>query len=645
MAFSALLELQAVCRHFTAGETTVRALHNVSLSIGRGEFVAIMGQSGSGKSTLMNILGCLDTPSAGRYSVGGHDVSQLSVAQLSALRLKTFGFVFQRYQLLANHTAVENVAMPAVYSGGARAERSARAEQLLQQLGLGDRMHHKPAQLSGGQQQRVSIARALINGAEVILADEPTGALDSASGEQVLSLLTQLNRESGTTVILITHDAQVAAQADRVVQMKDGEIISDSHAHASSQPIHKQQTPAALGVFPRISLLESLRLALGSLQANWFRTLLTLLGIIIGVASVVTMMAIGEGGKQQVLQRIESMGTNILQVRPGGRNIRASGNIATLTMEDAAALAALPGVAAVSPERDDRATLRHGSSDYSGRVRGVAPSYFGIRNWELAQGVLLDENDLSSYASVMVMGATVAEQLFPNSSYPIGEYVLMNNAFYQVIGVLKAKGGGGGWDMDDEVYIPITTAQLKLFGREFLSGILLKVEDTDLLPAVEAAATEELKRRHGREDFMVRNTASLVEAVSATQDTLTLMLGSVAAISLFVGGIGVMNIMLVNVSERRREIGLRIATGAKPADILRQFNIEALVVCLLGGAIGVALGLGISLVLQQANVAVAFSLAPPLLAFTTSLLVGVIFGYAPAHKAASLNPIQALAEE
>lgn len=653
-----LLSLAGVCRDYLSGETQVRALNNINLTIKRGEFLAIMGQSGSGKTTLMNILGCLDTPSSGSYSVDGHQVNTLNVEELSSLRLKTFGFVFQRYQLLANYSAQENVAMPAIYGGMEKNQRLALAKERLAQLGLAERSGHTPSQLSGGQQQRVSIARALINGAQVILADEPTGALDSASGQQVLALLKQLNRDTGTTVVLITHDASVAQQADRIIQMKDGHITSDSGQHQlsgdapsplsnSTQASPFQASPKQpIKRYPRISLWESLCLALGSLQANLFRTLLTLLGIIIGVASVVTMMAIGDGGKQQVLQRIEAMGTNLLQIRPGGRNIRASGEIATLTMEDAQFLAQLPGIAAFSPEREARTTVRYGSNDYSGRARGITPAYFSMRNWEIAQGVFINNDDVERYSSVIVIGATVAEQLFPNTQNPIGEYVLMNNSFYQVIGTLKAKGASaGGRDIDDEVYIPITTAQLKLFGRPYLSSVIVKVSSTDLLPTIEATVTQELKRRHGREDFMVRNTATLVEAISETQDTLTWMLGSVAAISLFVGGIGVMNIMLVNVSERRREIGLRIATGAKPSDILRQFNIEALMVCLLGGLIGVGLGLFISLVLQQAAIAVAFSLAPPLLAFTTSLLVGVIFGYAPAHKAASLNPIQALAEE
>ncbi|MDO6682015.1 MULTISPECIES: MacB family efflux pump subunit [unclassified Oceanobacter] len=641
-----LISLRGVCRYYQAGDVVVKALDNVSLTIRRGEFVAVMGQSGSGKSTLMNILGCLDHPTSGEYRVNGHDVNSLSPDQLAALRLKTFGFVFQRYQLLANLTAQENVALPSVYAHTPKEARHQRAAALLDKLGVAERMQHTPAELSGGQQQRVSIARAMINGADVILADEPTGALDSATGVQVLDMLRQLNAE-GVTVILITHDAEVAAAARRQIQIHDGRILSDSdEENHSPTPVPETVNPPPLQSYPSVSALVSVMTALQSLKNNWFRTLLTLLGIVIGVAAVVAMMAIGEGGKQQVLDRIESMGTNLLLIRPGGANNRNSGATATLSREDAALLAELPGVEVVSPERNSNATIRFGNRDYSGRIRATTEDYLRVKDWQLSQGTFFTSADMDSLAPLLVVGQTIVDQLFVNGENPIGQYVFMKNGMYLIVGVLEAKGAtAGGNDMDEEVLVPLSTGMVRIFGREYLSSITVKVEDTDSIDQVEAEVTQLLTARHGSEDFTVRNTASLIEAISETQDTLTWLLGSVAAISLFVGGIGVMNIMLVSVSERRREIGLRIATGAKPSDILQQFNIEALVVCCLGGVVGLMLGGSIALIMGQMNVAVAFSWAPPLMAFASALLVGLVFGHAPARKASRLNPIDALAED
>ena len=638
---SSLLELRGVSRYYQGFGVEVKALHRVDLRVDKGEFVAIMGQSGSGKSTLMNILGCLDTPTAGKYLVNAQNVAELADDSLSALRLKTFGFVFQRYQLLTNISAKENVALPAIYAGLEQQARTERAKTLLAKFGLAERAEHKPAELSGGQQQRVSVARALINDAEVILADEPTGALDSKSGAQLLALLKTLNEE-GMTVILITHDPEVASHAGRQVVVEDGQIVSDSgnEADGSSQKL------SAVTPFPSISTLAAIGMAVSSLKNNWFRTLLTLLGIIIGVAAVVTMMAIGEGGKQQVLDRIASIGSNLISVRPGGSNIRSEAEVATLSLADAEAVAALPGIAHVAPERSVRATIRFKDRDFSGRITGTTPAYQRVKDWQLAQGVFFNEDDLKHFAPVVVLGNTVATELFGSQGLAIGEYVLMKNAFYQVIGVLKAKGASaGGNDMDDEVLIPLTTGRLKLFGREHLSAISIKVQRTEAANELAAQVRQRLVSRHGKEDVMVRTTESLVEAVTETQDTLTWQLASVAAISLFVGGIGVMNIMLVNVSERKREIGLRMATGAKSKDILKQFNIEAWMVCIAGGGIGVLLGYVIVFCLSVFGHAVAYTPAPPIIAFLTSLLIGVIFGYAPAHKAARLNPIEALAED
>ncbi|PRD36797.1 UNVERIFIED_CONTAM: macB [Trichonephila clavipes] len=640
-----LLRLQSVSRVYHTGGNEVRALDDISLDIHAGEFVAIMGQSGSGKSTLMNLLGCLDRPSGGRYAVNGTDVAGLDADALAALRRDTFGFVFQRYNLLGAMSAAENVELPAVYAGRSREARQTRARDLLGRLGLADRTLNRPGQLSGGQQQRVSIARALMNGAEVILADEPTGALDSASGEEVLKLLKELNAE-GRTIILITHDAGVAAHADRIIQIRDGRVLDDSGvALPADRPAAARMSGARHPDWlPQFT--EAVKMALRSLRSNIFRSALTLLGVVIGVAAVITMMAIGNGSKQDVMQRIESMGTNLLLIRPGAPGSRPSGDIATLVPGDADALGSLPGITAVSPERSTNVTLRHGNVDYRSSVTGVWPGYVDLQNWQLDRGTFITREDVSSYAPVVVIGATVAQNLFPNGEDPLGRYVLLKNVPFEVIGVLAAKGANAfGNDQDDVALVPLSTGFMRLFGKQYLRSINVKVDSVDNMTTVQDAITELLKSRHGSEDFQVRSTSSMMEMASETQNTLTLLLGSVAAISLLVGGIGVMNIMLVNVSERTREIGVRMATGARRSNILLQFNTEALVICGIGGLIGVLLGIAAGLLAQTFGMKVAFTAGPALIAFASAVGTGLLFGYLPARKAAHMDPVTALASE
>jgi len=644
---TAILELIDIHKHYQNGDIIVRALDGASLTIQRGEFVAIMGQSGSGKSTLMNIIGCLDRPTSGSYRVLGKEAAHLSPDELAALRRETFGFVFQRYNLLASATASENIEIPSVYAGLPKQQRTARARRLLERLGLGERSEHRPAELSGGQQQRVAIARALVNDPPVILADEPTGALDSKSGEEVLALLKELHAE-GRTIILITHAENVARHASRIIRIQDGQIIEDSApvtVIASTSLLHEGKESTG-GIHLTTSLQEALATAWRSLRVNLFRTTLTLLGIIIGVAAVVAMLAVGEGSRKKVLDQISAMGTNLMTVRPGAPGIRGDGDIITLVPEDTVAIKALPNVETAVSERNGRMTARYGNIDYQTTVQGVGEDFTRARDWQVAEGQFFNAEDVKRYAAVAVLGRTVTEALFPHGDNPIGQYVLIKNVPFLVIGVMTEKGASpGGNDQDDSIFVPINTGLIRLFGKTYLSSISVKVVDTVDIEATQVRIETLLKARHKAEDFSVRNMASILEMAMETQNTFTLLLGTVAAISLLVGGIGVMNIMLVSVVERTREIGIRMATGARMRDILLQFNIEAAVVCAVGGVLGILVGGAAGLGLRLSGMSVIFSVTPALLAFTCASATGLIFGYLPARKAARLDPVIALASE
>ena len=641
-----LIQLENVRRYYGAGDTEVRALDGVSLTINPGEFVAIVGQSGSGKSTLMNILGCLDRPTDGVYTVRGESISRLNADELASLRRETFGFIFQRYNLLASVTASENVEIPAVYAGLGQEERRTKAKELLARLGLGDRTGHKPGELSGGQQQRVAVARALVNDAEVILADEPTGALDSGSSAELLTLLEGLH-ESGRTIILITHDEKVAARAKRVVTIEDGRIVSDSGDRQGHQETSEPYRYTRKGPSPIGQVFEAVKMAFRSLRANLFRTALTLLGVVIGVSAVVAMLAIGQGSQQDVMARFESLGPNLLFARPGAPGQRQRGDaIATLTLQDADALGELDNIIAAVPSRSSSATLRVGSNDARSQVEGVSEDWPIVQSRGMKYGTFFTEDDMDRRIGVVVLGTTTAGNLFDDVQSAVGQHVFLGGAPFEVSGVLEEKGATAwGQDQDDVALVPITTGMMRLFGQSFLSSITLAVDDTDRITETEEAAHALLLARHGAEDFQLRNTASFLESMQEAQSSFSILLGSVASISLLVGGIGVMNIMLVSVSERTREIGVRMATGARRSDIMIQFVVEALVVGGLGGIVGVLFGLGVCFILAKSGMTIAVTAMPAILAFTSALGTGLVFGLLPARKAARLNPVTALASE
>lgn len=638
-----LIKLTGVTKTFQSGELATRVLHGIDLEIYPGEFVAIMGQSGSGKSTLMNILGCLDKPSTGEYYFSGKNVSVFDADELAQLRREAFGFVFQSYNLLAGATACENVEMPATYSGMPPEERRARASELLGSLGLFARLDHRPNQLSGGQQQRVSIARALMNGGQIILADEPTGALDSNSGKEVMKLLKNLS-EQGHTIILITHDAHVANHAHRLIEIRDGLIVADP---GPSEVTHPPINDHKLHGEPNFTteILEGSKTAFRSLRSNIFRTILTLLGIVIGVGSVITMLAIGDGAKKAVVDSISAMGSNLLLVRPGGPDQRRFFDIQTLVPADVVEIGKLPHVVTALPELTGTYTLRYGNVDVSTDVNATGYQYPLARKWDIASGTFFTEEDEKTFATVAVLGKTVVRKLFADEN-PLGKYIIVNNVLFQVVGIMAERGADpGGQDQDDKILVPYTTGSLRIMGRRFLRNVTISVDSEENMNDVQSSVSSLLMERHGTEDFTIRNMASLIDTLSATQNTMTILLGSIAAISLLVGGIGVMNIMLVSVTERTREIGVRMATGARQRNIMQQFLIEALTVSALGGIIGVILGLLAAALVGRFGMPIDYSLGPVALAFSCAFLTGLIFGFLPARKAARLNPVVALASE
>ncbi|MGL6563308.1 MacB family efflux pump subunit [Aeromonas hydrophila] len=644
-----LLQLSGIRRHFGDGERRVEVLKGIDLTIARGEMVAIVGASGSGKSTLLNILGCLDQPSEGSYRVAGRETSRLTADALATLRREHFGFIFQRYHLLGDLSARDNVALPALYAGLAGDARKARAESLLQRLGLGSRLDYKPSQLSGGQQQRVSIARALINGGQVILADEPTGALDSQSGAEVLDILGALHRQ-GHTLVLVTHDMAIAEQAERIIELKDGAVVADRRRESAS-PSPAPTTPRA-DIGGRGALVGRLgaafKMALLAMRAQRMRTFLTMLGIIIGIAAVVSVVALGRGSQQQVLANINAMGTSTLEIFPGsGFGDRRAEAVQTLRVEDAEALAGLGYVHSVTPSLATSVTLRRGSQAVLGSVNGVGEQFFQVRGYRLLQGMLFDATSVAALAQEVVIDENSLARLFGEGESPLGQVLLLGSLPCRVIGVVARNQSGFGSDENLNVWIPHTTAMTRMLGQSHLRSISVRVQDEVALAAAEDGINRLLRERHGSQDFFVLNTDSIRQAITSTNATLTLLIAMIALISLVVGGIGMMNIMLVSVSERTREIGVRMAVGARTGDILQQFLIEAVLVCLLGGAAGVLLSLLVGVLFEHfsSQFTLSYSLDAVLMAFFCSSLIGVLFGFFPARRAARMDPIHALERE
>ncbi len=647
------LEISKLRRDFPAGEGTITVLHDIDLTVQPGEMLAIVGQSGSGKSTLMNILGCLDRPTAGIYKVGGRATSELDPNDLAELRREHFGFIFQRYHLLGDLTALGNVEVPAIYSGTPADQRKSRATELLGRLGLADRTGHRPGQLSGGQQQRVSIARALMNGGEIVLADEPTGALDTTSGEEVMRILKGLHA-NGHTVIIVTHDMEVAEHCERVIEIRDGRIINDRKGEgrgmAEDQGLPPVATVSQGGLQATIdSFNEAFHMAVLAMNAHRMRTFLTMLGIIIGIASVVCVVALGEGSRQQVLAQIASIGTNTLQINPGrGFGDTRSGRVRTLVVADATALAKQPYADSVTPLVQTNVVMRSGSISANATIMGVGEQYDRVRGLTMAQGRWLTAEDVSGLSQDVVIDDNTYNTLYPSGGKPLGQVILLGSVPARIVGVTNKSSGVGGGSQDAlNIYMAFTAVNSRMLGTSVLRSITVRVKDDTESAVAQSGVTQLLTQRHGTVDFTILNTDEIRQTITATTNTLTILISAIAIISLIVGGIGVMNIMLVSVTERTSEIGVRMAVGARTRDIMQQFLIEAVLVCLIGGVLGiiVALGFGLIFGLFSSDFKLVYSAASIISAFLCSTLIGVIFGFLPARNAARLDPVTALARD
>lgn len=668
----ALIELKDVARHYQLGEIDVPALDGVSLAIEAGEFVAIMGQSGSGKSTLMNVLGCLDNPTHGSFVIDGKDASTLGPDELAALRRERFGFIFQRYHLLPHLDARANAALPAVYAGVGNGPRSERAKALLDRLGLGERLHHRPNELSGGQQQRVSIARALMNGGQIILADEPTGALDSASGAEMLRLLKELN-ERGHTVILVTHDPGVAAHARRVIQLKDGKVVADNGTPAGHMPPTELPSDAPAvkegGRLLRLQVQwrEAVATALLALKGNRLRTALSMLGISIGIASVVSIVALTTAARASIETELSSLISGRIPVWRGNPSLPPGAVPQPFRPHEIDSLRALQGVKGVTLNRQMQLTARHKSRDAMLEAVGGDPSTLKARKLKLVQGRYFNTMDFETRSQVVVLDEKSRDALFKKGEPAIGQLVFVSPGMapppeatvpgmppplaavpFTVIGVVKPEGGAFGFgSWLGQLYLPHTTFSRKLDARADVDNFDVLLDLTVPPQQVRVQIIHRLKALHGREDFGTWNGEEEFRKFQSVTSAMAALFAGVAAISLLVGGVGVMNIMLVSVSERTREIGIRMAVGARQGDVRLQFLIEAIVLCCLGGLVGVGLSWlaaqGVNAAQQHLHINVSWEALG--VAFAVSSIVGLIFGTLPARRAAALSPVDALARE
>jgi len=654
-----MIELRHITRTYKMGTVEVRALRDVSLKIDQGEFVAIMGPSGSGKSTIMHIVGFLDRPDSGAYLLGGRDITELNDDELAILRNRLAGFIFQQFHLLPRISALENAELPLIYAG--RRHLKERAHEKIKEVGLAQRESHHPNELSGGEQQRVAIARSLVNEPFIIFADEPTGNLDTKSEAEIIALLEDLNRK-GKTIVMVTHEQEIAVRAQRIIRMRDGEIVADERKKPKRKKTAVRSQDISIDAIlsesrqtmAQAAFMDHFRQALHAIVSHKMRSFLSMVGILIGIASVIAMLALGQGAKESISKQLASLGSNLLSIRPGASQMGGvaleAGTVTRFTQQDADAMAKLTEISRVSPTVNGRGQLVYSSKNWNTQVLGTGVNYAPMRASVPTIGRFFTEEELRRRDKLVVLGTTVATNLFGDAN-PIGATIKINRINFKVIGVMPRKGATTFRDQDDLVVIPVTTAMYRVLGKQYIDNIDAEVRDPGLMDEAQDVIRKLIIKRHNlpkdkQDTFNIRNMADIQATLQSTTRTMTWLLGSIAAISLLVGGIGIMNIMLVSVSERTREIGLRKAIGARKMDILVQFLIEAVLMTMSGGITGIVCGVGISFLLALlADWPTKVSIFAIVLATTFSLFVGIGFGLWPARQAAQLNPIEALRYE
>ncbi len=655
-----MIKLQKLNKIYKTGKFQFQALRDVSLEIDEGEFVAIMGPSGSGKSTLLHLLGFLDRPDSGSYTIYGKEVIRLSDDELALLRNHLAGFVFQQFHLLPRMSALQNAELPLIYAGKRHLKQLAL--QKIADVGLAARAVHQPNEMSGGEQQRVAIARALVNDPPIIYADEPTGNLDTRSEAEIMDILEGLNR-LGKTIIMVTHEQEIAQRSRRIILMRDGQIISDTRN--KPEPLRKAppcKTIACEEILTQkhfalktIEFIDHLRQAFQSIFTHKMRSLLSMLGILIGVAAVIAMLALGQGAKESIQKSLSSLGSNLLVVRAGSRNVHGvslqAGEVTRFTMQDAQDMVKVESIVGVSAWVRGRVRVAYGNKNWDTQVEGQSSAYASMRAQMPVAGRFFTDDELRMRQRVAVIGTTVVTQLFGDNN-PVGATIKLNRLSFKVIGVLPVKGANTWHDQDDIIVIPVTTAMFRVLGKEYVDGIDVQVKDSAAMKEATKALSELIIKRHRlitdeeKDSFQIRDLTEIQKTLEQTTQTMSLLLGAIAAISLLVGGIGIMNIMLVSVTERTREIGLRKAIGARSSDIMVQFLVESVVMTFTGGLLGILLGGGVALLLSTfAGWATRVSASSVILATVFSIGVGIGFGMWPARQAARLNPIEALRYE